>query len=188
MRTSKDPGKLQSSTCGSPCRLSIWDKVVIRIGIWTGRPNIGLDLANFFFQRVLCINAEIPWPVHFTSRASGNISIGENVWKSFAYSGNCYIQGINGIEIGANTIFAPGVKIISANHKIGNISTWDHCRSIVIGKNVWIGANVTICPGVHIGDAAVVGANAVVASDIPAFAVAVGVPARVIRYVEQGSD
>jgi acetyltransferase-like isoleucine patch superfamily enzyme len=50
-----------------------------------------------------------------------------------------------------------------------------------IERDCWIGANVFILPNVTIGRHAVIGANAVVNRDIPAFSVAVGVPARVIR-------
>lgn len=53
---------------------------------------------------------------------------------------------------------------------------------IVIGNDVFIGANVTVLDGVHIGDGAVIGAGAVVANDIPPYAVAVGVPAEVRKY------
>ena len=59
--------------------------------------------------------------VHYTSYVYGDVKIGKNVWVSFATSGGCYIQGDNGIKIGDNTIFAPGIKIISANHDIKNI-------------------------------------------------------------------
>ena len=52
---------------------------------------------------------------------------------------------------------------------------------VVIGKNVWIGSNVTIVPGVTIGDNSVIAAGAVVSKDIPADSVAVGCPARVIK-------
>ena len=51
----------------------------------------------------------------------------------------------------------------------------------VVGSDVWSGQNATILPGVHIGDGAIIGLNSTVASDIPAYAVAVGNPARVIR-------
>ena len=55
-------------------------------------------------------------------------------------------------------------------------------RKIVIGNDVWIGTNVIILPGVHIGDGAVVGANAVVSHDVKPYEVVAGVPARHIRY------
>ena len=51
----------------------------------------------------------------------------------------------------------------------------------VIGNDVWIGEHATILPGVHIGDGAIIGKNAVVGSDIPAYHIAVGNPARVVR-------
>jgi len=53
---------------------------------------------------------------------------------------------------------------------------------VVIGNDVFVGVNVTILDGVKIGDGAVIGAGAVVREDIPPYAVAVGVPARVVRY------
>jgi virginiamycin A acetyltransferase len=53
---------------------------------------------------------------------------------------------------------------------------------IVIGNDVWIGANAIILPGVAIGDGAVIGAGAVVSHDIPPYAIAAGVPARILQY------
>ena len=52
---------------------------------------------------------------------------------------------------------------------------------INIGNNVWIADNVTLLSGVSIGDGAVIGAGAVVTKDIPAYSVAAGVPAKVIK-------
>lgn len=51
----------------------------------------------------------------------------------------------------------------------------------VIGNDVWIGQNATFMPGVKVGDGSIVGANAVVAKDIPPYAIAVGNPARVVK-------
>lgn len=51
-----------------------------------------------------------------------------------------------------------------------------------IGNDVFIGANVTVLDGVHIADGAVIGAGAVVVNDIPPYAVAVGIPAKVVKY------
>ena len=55
-------------------------------------------------------------------------------------------------------------------------------HQVIIGNDVWIGRYVTILGGVKIGNGAVIGANAVVAKDIPPYAIAVGNPARVIKY------
>ena len=54
--------------------------------------------------------------------------------------------------------------------------------NVVIGNDVWIGSHVTILSGVTIGDGAVIGAYSVVAKSIPPYAIAVGNPARVVRY------
>jgi len=55
---------------------------------------------------------------------------------------------------------------------------------IHIGTNVWIGFDCCVLPGVSIGEGAVIGARSVVAADVPAFSVAVGNPARVIRNLK----
>ena len=52
----------------------------------------------------------------------------------------------------------------------------------IIGNDVWIGANATIMRGVTIGDGAIIGAGAVVTSDVPPYAIVVGVPGKVLRY------
>lgn len=59
---------------------------------------------------------------------------------------------------------------------------FDDNKGSVIGNDVWIGSNVVIKAGVRIGDGAVIGAGAVVTKDIPPYAVAVGIPAHVIKY------
>ena len=58
-----------------------------------------------------------------------------------------------------------------------------HPAPVTIGRNVWIGANATILAGVTIGDDAVVAAASVVTKDVPAQAIVVGSPARVVRSV-----
>jgi maltose O-acetyltransferase len=59
---------------------------------------------------------------------------------------------------------------------------------IRIGNDVWLGANVTVLPGVTIGNNVVVGAGAVVSKDIPDNSLALGVPARIVRKLENDID
>lgn len=91
------------------------------------------------------------------------------------------------VEIGDNTSIAANCYIIDSNHGIEKGKLIREQKSavkgpVVIGEDVWLGAGVKVLSGVHIGNGAVIGAGAVVNSDIPENAVAVGVPARVIRY------
>lgn len=145
---------------------------------------------NYFFKRVFGVNADVPWSVHFTSRVvvPTRIKFGEGVERSFMFSGGCYIQGGNGIEIGDGTIFAPGVKIISANHDPQDLSQWKPDRPIKIGKNCWIGANAVILPGVELGDNVIVGAGAVVTKSFPGNVIVAGNPARIIRELPGKAD
>ena len=91
-----------------------------------------------------------------------------------------------GVQIGARTLVGYRVQIISANHRIpdgrGQIFGAGHDKAPVkIGADVWIGANAIVLPGVTIGDGAVVAAGSVVTSDVAAFNIVGGVPARVIK-------
>lgn len=60
-------------------------------------------------------------------------------------------------------------------------------RPIRVGSNVWIGFEVCVLPGTRIGDGSIIGARSVVAEDIPAYSIAAGNPARVIRQLERPS-
>jgi acetyltransferase-like isoleucine patch superfamily enzyme len=119
--------------------------------------------------------------VHFTSRVTGDVKIGKNVWVSFAISGGCYFQGLNKIIIGDDTIFASGVKIISANHDQKDLSKMIHSEPIKIGKQCWIGANAIILPCVKLGDNVIVAAGSVVNKSFSDNLLIGGNPAKVIR-------
>jgi len=123
--------------------------------------------------------------VHYTSYVTGpeRIQIGQDVWVSFAMSGGCYIQAINGIIIGNRTLFAPGVKFISANHNPDELSQPLVTDPIEIGDDCWIGANAVILPGVKLGDRCIVGAGAVVTKSFPAGSCIVGVPGKPITRI-----
>jgi acetyltransferase-like isoleucine patch superfamily enzyme len=96
------------------------------------------------------------------------------------------------VSIGNNVEIGPNVSIITGEHhtmieaRRANRG-YEFTRSVSIGDDCWIGAGVIILAGVTIGTGCSIGAGAVVKSDIPAFSIAVGVPARVIRSAKQQS-
>lgn len=92
------------------------------------------------------------------------------------------------IKIGADTFIGPNCGFYTAVHPINakdRVAAVEWAEPITIGKQVWIGGNVTILPGVTIGDRAVIGAGSVVTKDISSDTVAVGNPCRVIKHIEQ---
>lgn len=109
------------------------------------------------------------------------MTIDPSVYLYFAVSGGCYIQGTNGLEIGKGSIFAWGVKIITANHNLDDFRQWDVCEPVRIGKQCWLGANAVVLPGVQLGDRVIVAAGSVVTKNFPANCIVAGVPARIIK-------
>lgn len=103
-------------------------------------------------------------------------------------SGPCRVQPPMMIEYGVNTTIGPNCNLITVTHPVDDYEMrregWEIAHPITIGNGVWLGASVTVLPGVTIGDNAVIGAGSVVTKDIPANAIAMGVPARVTRFVD----
>jgi len=113
----------------------------------------------------------------------GHINIGTNTFLG-EY---CVIYGHGGVEVGDNTLIAMQTVIVSSNHTIPAKNTLIRSQSdivapVKIGNDVWIGAGVKILAGVTIGDGCVIGAGSVVSKNLPPYAVAMGVPCKVIRY------
>ncbi|MFH1428068.1 MAG: acyltransferase [Patescibacteria group bacterium] len=92
------------------------------------------------------------------------------------------------LEIGDNSMIAPFCQILDHNHGTKKGVLLENQLAIIkpvkIGKDVWLGSGVKVLAGVTIGNGAIIGANAVVTKDIPANAIAVGIPAKVIKYRE----
>ena len=90
------------------------------------------------------------------------------------------------VSIGDRSLIGYRTQILSTNHTIPPIGepfpiSGDELLPVSIGADVWIGANCIITPGTSIGEGAVIGAGSVVTKNIPANAIAAGVPARVIK-------
>ncbi len=109
-----------------------------------------------------------------------NVKIGKNV----NIMNGVLMMSAGGITIEDNVRIAANVQLISNNH-----DPYDRyvitCKPILIKEGVWIGAGATILPGVTVGKYAIVGANSVVSKDIPDYAVAVGTPAKVVKYLDK---
>jgi acetyltransferase-like isoleucine patch superfamily enzyme len=119
----------------------------------------------------------------------GDISIDENVFIG-PYS---VLYGHGGLTIGKNVMIAAHCILIPSNHKFSEVDIPICYQTptnlgIHIDEDVWIGAGVKILDGVSIGQGCVVGAGAVVNKSLPAYSIAVGVPAKVIGKREKDNS
>lgn len=99
------------------------------------------------------------------------------------------VAAVELVEIGRHCMFANGCFVTDANHRFDDprrpvpwqgFTTKGPTR---IGDNVWCGANVIITSGVTVGERCVIGANSVVTTDLPAFSIVAGAPAKVLRTI-----
>ncbi|WP_226347111.1 DapH/DapD/GlmU-related protein [Agilicoccus flavus] len=112
-----------------------------------------------------------------------NLRFGENVFVNMG----CMFQDTGGITIGDGSLIGHGSVLTTLNHGVDPARRGDMIPApVVIGRNVWLGARVTVVPGVTIGDGAIVAAGAVVTSDVPPDTIVGGVPARALK--ETGFD
>ncbi|CAH0531947.1 2,3,4,5-tetrahydropyridine-2,6-dicarboxylate N-acetyltransferase [Allocatenococcus thiocycli] len=114
-------------------------------------------------QLIVGSNVDIGWQSTFA--IGSRIEIGDNV----RIAGRAFLFGYSGHSLDAD-LRAKGFGDLDCD--VGDI---------VLAKDVWLGTNVTVCPNVTIGEGTIVGAGSVVTKDLPAFVVAAGNPARVIR-------
>lgn len=115
----------------------------------------------------------------FTGR---NLVVGDDV--DFAHG--VLVTTSGGVTIGSRTLIGYGTAILSSNHRVPALparvfDSGHENEAVVIGEDVWIGANCTILPGVKIGRGCIIAAGAVVTKSLPEYAVAAGVPARVLK-------
>jgi acetyltransferase-like isoleucine patch superfamily enzyme len=99
----------------------------------------------------------------------------------------CTIYDMGGVDIADLVMIGPNVNIITAGHPLAPSQrrVYIEAKPIVIEKNVWIATAATILGGVTVGENSVVAAGAVVTKDVPANSLVAGVPAKVIRSLEE---
>ncbi len=134
-------------------------------------------------------------------------SVGERVWISKTFGCDCgknifigddftgnfnlTILDIREVYIGNHVMIGPNTLITTVGHPLSPKARRGYMAKaapVRIGNDVWIGGNVTILPGVTIGNNVVVAAGAVVTKDVPDNSLVGGVPARIIREIENDVD
>lgn len=116
----------------------------------------------------------------FYTDCGKNITLGKNIF----INAGCKFQDQGGITIGDGTFIGHNVVLATLNHDMNpeNRATL-HPAPIIIGKNVWIGANATVTPGTKIGDGAIIAAGSVVTKNVAANTVVGGVPTKFIKKI-----
>ena len=121
-------------------------------------------------------------------RFSPKIEIGDNC----SIGDFSHVTAINEIRLGNNVRMGKNILITDNSHGVFDLKMLDMAPNyrplvskgpVIIEDNVWIGMKSSIMPGVRIGKGAIIGAGSVVTKDIPPFAIAAGVPARVIKII-----
>ena len=112
----------------------------------------------------------------------GEVSVGAKT----VMGQECTVSAYQSVSVGRECILADRVMLIDFDHGVTEVERpirlqGIYKRDVHVGHNVWIGYGACVLRGVDVGDNSIVGTNAVVTKDVPANAVAAGVPARVIR-------
>jgi maltose O-acetyltransferase len=129
-------------------------------------------------------SAHLMGGIYFSRPA--NLRVGERC----LINRSCYLDLHGMITVGDDVVIGHGTAIITSRHHLGpeeRRAGVVESAVVTIGAGAWVGANVTILPGVTVGRGAVVAAGAVVIRDVPANSLVAGVPARVVRKLDQAA-
>lgn len=128
---------------------------------------------------------------NYVNQGSGGLTIAhpENLQMDVTshFKSNSFVECSGGVKIGRYFHTGRGLTIFTSVHNYdgGDFIPYNNesiLKEVIIKDFVWCGANVTILPGVTIGEGAVIGAGSVVVRDIPDYAIAVGNPAKVVKF------
>lgn len=172
--------RLLSNNCSQGKPICYQPLQILGNGQITFGKNVGIGCfpSPFFFSNYGYIDAR---------SSNAQISIGENTWINNNFSA---ISEHTSIKIGRDCLIGTNVEISDSDfHGIKvserGISNYEMAKSVVIEDNVFIGSNVKILKGSVIGRGSVIANGAIVIGEIPANVVAGGIPAKVLRLIEQ---
>lgn len=157
------------------------------------RPIYLVGNENIHVGKAFCADESVKieaWDSHLDEKYTPNIIIGDSVFLN----SRTHISTIQELKIGNGVLIGSDVLICDNNHgecnSLKQLEIPPRNRSLYskgpinIGDNVWIGDKVVILGGVTIGEGSVIGAGSIVTSDVPAYCVAVGNPAKVVRRLK----
>ena len=126
-------------------------------------------------------------PPFYANFGGKHVHFGNGVYANFGLT--CVDD--THIYVGDHTMIGPNCTLCTAAHPVSPAlreEGYQYNLPVRIGKNCWLGANVTVLPGVTIGDNSIIGAGSLVNKDIPANVIAVGSPAKVMRKITEEDD
>jgi acetyltransferase-like isoleucine patch superfamily enzyme len=157
-----------------PHKIRIGDDVVIDDNCLLdakGETNSGITIGNrVFIGRNSILSCK-----------NGDIDLADGANIGF----NCELFSASRVSIGRDTLLAAYCYLIGGDHDFSDvsqpvISQARRSEGVIVGAGAWLGAGAKVLDGVSVGDGAVIGAAAVVRSAVPAGAIAVGVPAKIV--------
>ena len=163
----------------------IWDKVAETISLSPGLNSaIGTDQIRERLSEIIGNEIDKSTTIFtpFYTNFGKHIKIGRNVFINHA----CSFLDLGGITIEDDVLIGPKVNLITENHPISPSRRKSLVlNAIVIKRNAWLGAAVTVLPGVTIGANAIVAAGAVVTMDVADNTIVGGIPARVLKSIDE---
>jgi acetyltransferase-like isoleucine patch superfamily enzyme len=157
-----------------PGKIRIGDNVVIDDNCLVdakGDSNAGIRIGNGVFVGRNTI----------LSCKNGDIELGDRANIGF----NCEVFSASRVVLGADALLAAYCYVVGGDHDFSDASTavlaqGRTSRGVTVGDGVWMGSGAKVLDGVEVGPHAIIGAQAVVREAVPAYGIAVGVPARVV--------
>lgn len=144
----------KNSRLGAPFRIGNYNSISIH-------PSASLKIGNDFNMKNYC---------NIVLAGNAKVILEDNIFMN----NYCSINALERIEIGENTLFGEGVKLYDHNHEYNEQIVEHHkfkSSPIKIGKNCWLGSNVTVLKGVTIGDNCIIGAGCLIHKDVPAHSI-----------------
>ncbi|MBP1042447.1 sugar O-acetyltransferase [Vagococcus sp. BWB3-3] len=155
------------------------DRLVAELNSGYHSPKEGLGLLEKITGSQIDESVTVSLP--FYTDFGRHITFGKDIFVNQ----NVTFVDLGGITIEDNVLIGPMSRLIAVNHLTAPAKRRGMLVSpVLVKRNVWIGANVTILPGVTIGENAIVAADSTVTKDVPKNVIVAGSPAKVLKLIE----